>query len=256
MKHITLSLIIILSTLSNLSAQYSKAYNEAKRYEKKGEYYRAIQFYNAANVSRDKPSANNIDKRIDFCANQLNKLKLKAENALAEAEKQKQKSDSLLIVANAALKKAEKMQTKVETAMFDKAVKEQNKEWRGYVNYTDKDDRKKNLEKIDTLDLSACALLRLPKEIADCKNLKSLNLLKNKDINWNGCFKKLSACKQLTELKVSVEDLTYIDSVFWKCITGIEITKKGLKNIPQNILKQKQLTYLDISGKWIKKKYF
>jgi len=36
------------------------------------------------------------------------------------------------VVANNALARAEKMQRKVETAMFDKAVKERNKQWKGY----------------------------------------------------------------------------------------------------------------------------
>ena len=86
MKHLTLSIIILFLALSNSTAQYQKAYNEAKRYEKKGEYYRAILFYNAAGISRDKPATSNIDKRIDFCANQLNELKLKAERMQKSVE--------------------------------------------------------------------------------------------------------------------------------------------------------------------------
>jgi len=150
------------------------------------------------------------------------------------------------MVANAALEKAEQMQLKVETAMFDKAVKEQYKDWKGFTN-TYEYDREEILNKIDTLDLSANALLRLPKEVSECKYLKSLNLLGNEDIDWDDCFKKLSSCTQLIDLKVSVKDLDQIDSVYWKHVSGIEFTARDLKNVPQNVLRQKQLTYLDIS---------
>jgi len=64
--------------------------------------------------------------------------------------------------------------------MFDKAVKEHFKDWKGFANYdwTDEyeDNTKKGLEilqKVDSLDLSSSALLRLPTEIAECPNFKT-----------------------------------------------------------------------------------
>ncbi len=68
------------------------------------------------------------------------------------------------------------MQIKVETSMFDKAVKEHDKEWKVYNHYN----KNEILDKIDRLDLSDNALLRLPKEVTKCQNLKHINLIGNK----------------------------------------------------------------------------
>ena len=173
----------------------------------------------------------------------------KMANSIIRIKQRMKKADSLLIVANNALAKADEMQLKVETAMFDKAVKEQNKEWKGYANmcYSNgdlKDEGKKILEKIDSLDLSNNALLRLPKEITECPNLKHINLLGNKDIDWQDCFTKVKTT-EIKSIYVTVNDLSEIDSTYWHLITGIEILKDELQEIPKNILQQKQLTYLD-----------
>ena len=187
-------------------------------------------------------------ERINYCGDQLDKLKTKAENAEKEAIAEKEK-------AQKALAKAEEMQLKVETAMFDKAVKEQNKEWKGYANYDwtdDYDENTKNgleiLEKTDSLDLSNNALLRLPKEVAECPNIKHINLLGNRNINWQASAETLEKLNSEVGIYVSVYDLDSIPSKYWNKITGIEILQNELNEIPQNILQQKQLVYLDLSG--------
>ena len=81
MKKTITILAILLTTLSNLSAQYQVAYKQAKAQERKGLYYKAILSYNAAAVSRDKPANNDLDKRINFCASKLNGLRIKAEKS-------------------------------------------------------------------------------------------------------------------------------------------------------------------------------
>jgi len=247
--HKSFLIILITTTLFNLtiSAQsYNKYMQQGKDFYDKNEYIIALEHFNLAyefarTKTQEKDVQNWKNKSLEKIKEQQFDLRKALANVKAEAEN--------------ALKKAEQLQLKVETAMFDKAVKERNIDWKGYANYQSWETSEKNkiLVKIDTLNLSANALLSLPKEITKCKNLKSLNLLKNENIDWDDCFKKLASCPQLTELKVSVKDLHQIDSVYWKRITGLEITAKNLTGIPQNILNQKQLTYLDVSGEYFNK---
>ena len=160
-----------------------------------------------------------------------------------------QKADRNAIVAQKARNNADSMRIKMEIAIFDKAIKEQNTEWRGYYNYGKYNKPlKEDLEEIDTLDLSSYALSYLPKEIIECTNLSSINLLKNPNLDWQDCFEKLAKLTNLTEIKISVYDLDSIPKQYWNKITGIEILDTNLTEIPKNILQQKQLTYLNLSN--------
>jgi len=180
-----------------------------------------------------------------------------------EAEQEKQRADSLLTQVKLALDRAELMQRKVETAMFDKAVKEQFSEWLGYDRYDWSNENnnitKKGLEilkKADSLDLSNNALLRIPQEVTKCPNLKHINLLGNSDIDWASSENTLSKLNENVGIYVSVNNLSDIDSTYWHYVTGIEILKNGLNEIPENILQQKQLVYLDLGADWGKQNYF
>ncbi len=101
----------------------------------------------------------------------------------------------------------------------------------------------------DTLDLSASNLSRLPVEIKDHPNLRSLNLLKNNFTDWDSTFSYLSRLKQLSDLKItiSLSDFDNLKSENKRMITGLEIIGEDLNQIPESILQQKQLTYLDLS---------
>jgi len=204
----------------------------AKDFYKAYEYYRSAEYFARTNTQKAKAAKDLMDKSV------------------AAIYKKMAESDSLLIVANAAIAKAEEMQTKVETAMFDKAVKEQDSDWQGYnINF---DKRDEILQKIDTLDLSFNALLRLPKEVEACTNLKSINLMQNEEIDWEDCFQKLSKLKNLTECKITVYDLDSVPKRFWHFITGIELQTNMLNKIPENILLQSQITYLDFKYNYTK----
>lgn len=260
----TILFLSILAFVANVAlAQtdyYTKYYNLGIAKYKAGEYLNALEHFDAAykfaDTEQQKDKADAYKQKCRDGAKrqqaEIKQQKADLEIALKEAEEAKAESDSLLNVANLALAKAEEMQTKEETAVFDKAVKERNKDWKGYANYYWRSDyleeTKKGLEilsKIDSLDLSNNALLRLPKEIAECPNLKHINLLGNPNIDWNDCFEKVEKTG-INSVYVSVNDLSDIGQEYWKYVTGIEISGNELQKIPENILQQKQLTYLDL----------
>jgi len=149
----------------------------------------------------------------------------------------------------------------VDTA-FDAAVKKRVPEWKGYANYGSQTElRAQILNKIDSLDLSQNALLLVPQEVAECKNLKLMNLLGNPDIDWKQSTETFAKLGSQVGMYVSVYDLSAIDSAYWQLVTGIELLQKLIgkdeynsdvyhrfDNIPTNILQQKQLVYLDLSG--------
>jgi len=222
-------------------------------------YQKAVDQYMLVIINCPEMSKTAREKIMEVFA-EIEQLKIKAEEsekkAITEKRKadiQKLKADSAKVKAEheeakakAALAQAELMQRKVETVMFDKAVKERNegKDWKGYEK-TNEYERNEILEKVDTLNLAENALLRLPKEVAECKNLKHINLLKNPDINWKQSDETLDKLNPQTGLYVSVYDLDSIPKEYHKLITGIEILKTGLTEFPANILEQKQLTSLE-----------
>jgi Leucine-rich repeat (LRR) protein len=234
---------------------------QGKEFYNKSEYMTALErfdfAYEFAKTDAEKTDAKSWkNKSREKIKQQQSDLK----KALMISRYEKVQILNLRIKAEAALEKAEQMQRKVETAMFDRAVKEQYKEWKGYDKYDWKEgsneDTKKGLEilnKIDTLNLAENALLRLPEEITDCKNLKSINLLGNSGLSladWDSCFQILHNLP-LTEIKVSIYDLDDLSSQYWQMLTGIELLQLRqypFGEIPKNILAQKQLSLLNING--------
>jgi Leucine-rich repeat (LRR) protein len=191
---------------------------------------------------------------------------------LEHEKKRKQQRKIIAIVSSAALvflalavfgivmwQKSERMQRKVETAVFDKAVKERYIQWRGYGGYENSSDYKEKntiLDQIDTLNFSENALLHVPLEVSYCKRLKHINLLGNPDLNWSQFAKTRKILPALNSLYVSVDDLNRIPEDFQRCITGIQILHYKLKAIPSNIFALKQLNYLDFSGNYKKNNKF
>lgn len=136
-----------------------------------------------------------------------------------------------------------------ERNAFDEAVKRRNYNWKGWAKMNKKE-RQKILNKIDSLDFSENYLQKLPEEIAKCTNLKHLNLLGNENINWQKSDSILNLLSNKTEIHISTFDLDNIPKKHWKKITGIKIINKELSKIPENILSQKQLIYLDIRNNY------
>lgn len=252
MKKLTSIIILLILTISIFSQNselHKKFYSLGVVEYNKSNYLEALQNFNeaykyAANETQKNNSSNYQNKCIFAAQKQQADLKI----ALKQAEIEKNRADSALDVAI-------EMQGKVETAMFDKAVKEQFPEWKGYNFYKKTDERLEILNKIDSLDLSNNALLEIPKKISECSNLKHLNLFGNPDIEWKESVQTMKKLNNNVGIYVSIDDLSDIDSSYWQYITGIEILKTGLNQIPKNILEQNQLTYLSIRGRWQNRTY-
>jgi len=235
--------IILFCLLINIAVQAQNEFgiycSGAQVCINKNQYYQAFKIMQTVkgNWAKTKSQQDTVDLYIVSCIDGINKL-------LATAILEKAKSDSLLFVANS-------IQRRVETSIFDKAVKERIKEWKGYENFLKLDGEGKNeiLKKIDTLDLSNYSLSRLPHEVKDCPNLKSLNLLKNNFEVWDSTFFFLSQLRQLGDLKITISPSGFnnLKPEDQRMITGLEIFSKDLNQVPENILQQKQLNYLDLS---------
>ncbi len=268
-----LFILIIFSIALNAKAQstYAEAIELGDNNLKKGKFKEAMNYYFAAEAFE--PAKKSIVKeKINKVFNEINQLKdkaQKAEKTANEAVKQAllakknadiatEKAEIEKEKAQKALAKAEEMQKLMETAIFDKAVKERNKKWKGWNRYhiflTDinkyfiDSDRDLIIKTIDSLDLSDNMLFKIPKEVTECPNLKYINLLGNNDINWKESKEVLSKLNEEVEISVSVNDLSDIDSTYWHLITSIDISQHDLTIIPENILAQRQLTYLDLGG--------
>ena len=94
----------------------------------------------------------------------------------------------------------------------------------------------------DTLDY-------LPDDIEKYTNLVSINLIGKYIIDWNTVMEKLSKLPKLTEIKVEYYEFTDILEKYQKLVTGISYTNhNNYCGIPEIILQQKQLIFLDLSN--------
>jgi Leucine-rich repeat (LRR) protein len=252
-KYLISILLLALSLTLKAQTNYDALYNQGLKQQREEQYYPAIQSYSAAiGFTTDKVKIDKAKTRIGECADKLNKLKIEALQAKNKAEEQTKIAEQEKQKAQAALENAAKMQQKAETAMFDRAVKERNVEWKGYSGYA-QSEREQILNEITYLNFSGYALLRLPREVIECKNLKNINLLQNPDftkIQWDSCFQILSKLP-LSEIWVSIYDLDSIPQNYWSHVTGIELLQSNghkIRTIPTNIIAQKQLRWFKINA--------
>ena len=201
MKQI-LFLLIIFCVVTNMQAQntYEEAIQMGDKKLEEGNFKEAMNYYFAAEAF-DPTKKDIVKTKVNNVFDKINSLKIEAEESLVESKE---------------------MQAKMETAIFDKAIKDKHNEWKGYANYLWKyknDENTKNgleiLNKIDTLDLSNNVLLRLPKELTECPNLKHINLLGNNDIDWKTSENTLSKLGENVNIYVSVNDLDSIPKQYW-----------------------------------------
>jgi len=252
MKPIILTLTILALIVIHTNAQnFTKYFNRGVELYDSSKYYLAYKQFDA---SRKVAVVEKNTTNINLAQTWIDK-------AVAGIEAKMRASDSLAIVASEALAKAEdalseveQMLRTVEIAMFDKAVKARNKEWKGYENYPfviDKDCTiyvTEILSKIDTLDFSFNYLKKIPKQIIECENLKSLNLLQNPYLDWKDSFEKLIKLDSLTDLKITTYNIDIIPDEFLKIVTGIELLEIDIFNLPDRLIEQKKLNFLKINS--------
>ncbi|MEM6298354.1 MAG: leucine-rich repeat domain-containing protein [Bacteroidota bacterium] len=193
-------------------------------------------------------SAVNAEKSLERANLALRQAKIAEEQRMiaTEAEKEAQwQRQEALQDAYEALERATLMQQKMETAVFDRAMRELfPKYWKGYENFapTDKLDDML-LKEADTLDLSQSNLFRIPREVAECPNLVITDLRENPELEWQTIDSIKSG-----GIYISVEDLDAIPEKYWKKIVGITYQESILNQVPEKILEQKQLHLLVLEG--------
>jgi Leucine-rich repeat (LRR) protein len=194
--------------------------DEALEFYNQGSYSRALFRYQQANSVSDE-----FKKEIDILQNivlqtiELKTLQLKEEK-----------------------RKAENVKRQNEVAVFDQAVKNIDSKFTTCAYFSDQ-----SFSEIDSLSFKDFGMIELHPYIGKCKNLKYLNLLGNPGIRWKQAERVLDKITENVSIYVTVNDLSEIDSGYWHNITGLEILKIKLKEIPENILHQNQLTYLNLS---------
>lgn len=247
-------------------ATFNRLINQGDYFTKKENYETAVKRYSAAiiacpnkgsiaaarivkvfdKIEQLKKTAENEKAKSDSLFHLAESEKLKAETEKQKALTEKAKSDSLLQVAK-------KMQKLMETATFDRAVKDGNNEWKGFDKYNiayGDEEGFKVLGTIDTLNFSNSALVTIPEQVVYCHNLKLINLLGNHNINWKQTNRIIRKITPECKLYVSINSLDSIETDLQKKITGVQLTAEGLNRIPENILSQKQLTYLSFLGNY------
>ncbi len=231
MKYIIL-LILFMTFSLFVCAQtnYVKYLKKGDESLKENKYLAALEFYDLA---------------YEFARTSTQKKKAR-EGKTKSKEKIRQQQEELL----EALKTAKMMQSKMELAVFDRAVKEELPLWRGYNNYKNVKERQTLLNKVKKLDFYNASLVRLPEEVKYCKSLLKINLLANyefSDDEWDNCLSTLSDLST-NFVQISVKNFELIDEKYWNQISGLEINSKNLTEFPQGISKMNNLKYLDISG--------
>lgn len=237
---------------------YLEVYIIGKQYQDNSDYQKAIAAYTAAiELGMPKSDDSDIKSRIDYCAGRLEQLKIAADSAnlvaqqaMVTTKKQKEEIDRLYRSSQLALVHAKKMQEKAETVILERAIKDRSPNWKGFSEYSRAEslERDRMLGGIDSLDLSDNGLLRIPRDVLKCFNLKHLNLFGNPDINWEDSESILNQLNPDVGIYVSISDLKKISSSYWHFITGIALLTDTLKHLPQNILDQKQLKCLIADG--------
>ncbi len=129
-----------------------------------------------------------------------------------------------------------------DIVMFDRAALAYNPQWIGCRKATEED-----FLKIDSLNFSNLGITEFTNPyVVKLNNIKHINLLFNRNIKWEASSATLNKLNDKVGIYVSVYDLDSIPKEHWKKITGVEILNKNLEQIPDNILKQIQLEYLNL----------
>ena len=216
----------------------------------------------AKNTDKDK-----IDKavvaaqnaaRIAALETEINAAKTERDAAFAVRKSQAQalrESDSMRVVLQANLRIKDSLLTKTRTQLADaQQVKQKfqsgimTKALRQWEAKKGVGASKNSLERIDTLDLSYNMLSVLPDEVLRCKNLRSINLIGNKDLSVPATLAALQAMPLLTDIRISTNRIDSILPVNYTKITHLDMSNSDVTTIMADIANFANLRQLDLSG--------
>jgi len=210
---------VIITSVYSQTKDYEKLVSKADSCEKTGDYFMAQQFYDAAaelKLSKE--------QKQEVAAYQ-NAIRNKIKQQYLDLQAERAKTDSLY--------------QQTQTATFEKAAIQNNsQDYFGTWHY----------EEIYELDFSNSNLQYLPAEVLLCKNLKSINLIGNSDLQYDSVYAVLRTLPLITDLKISVDSIEQIPLRYLRWTTGIKIKSTGLNDFPTEFLNLPNLKYLDLSG--------
>jgi len=230
MKKTLLILIILFAIANNIFSQTKSDFDllieKGDKSFKNGDYWNAMDLY-------DKTKNLELTKTQKLTVTQLkDKTVIAIKQQYNELQTERAKTDLLL-------KKQIEMYETMQTSVFEKAVS----------SYISKDYFGKYIfENIDTLNFENDNLIYLPKEVLMCKNLKSINLIGNQDLDLDSTFAVLDNLKLLSDIKISIDTISKIPAKYLKKITGLKFISDSIIHFPTEIYAMKFLEYLDFSG--------
>jgi hypothetical protein len=226
---------------------------------------------NDKNDKNDKNDANEraakIDKAVVLAQNtariaaletEINTAKTERDAALAVRKSQAQalrEADSLRTMAQQNLRIKDSILTKIRAQLADaQQIKQKfqsgimTKALRQWETKKGIGSAKNSIENIDTLDLSYNMLAVLPEDVLRCKNLRSLNLIGNKDLSLPATLAALQALPLLTDIRISAIRIDSILPVHYEKITHLDMSGNEITSIMADIANFANLHQLDLSN--------
>lgn len=211
----------------------------------------------AAKIDKAVVAAQNA-ARIAALETEINAAKTERDAALAVRKTQAQalhESDSLRLTMQQNLRIKDSILTKTRSLLADaQQVKQKfqsgimNKALRQWETKRGIGTSKNSLENIDTLDLSYNMLSALPDDVLRCKNLRSLNIIGNKDLSVPATLAALQALPLLTDIRISTPRIDSILPVHYQKITHLDMSANDITSIMADIANFANLRQLDLSS--------
>jgi Leucine-rich repeat (LRR) protein len=196
--------------------------------------------------------------RIAALETEINSAKTERDAALAVRRSQEKalcESDSLRVLAVANVRQKDSLLTKMRAQLADaQQIKQKfqsgimTKALRQWEAKKGIGASKNTLEQIDTIDLSYNMLGSLPEEVLRCKNLRSINLIGNKELSVPAALTALQNLPLLTDIRISTARLDSILPVNYTKITHLDMSGNEITTIMADIANFSNLRQLDLSN--------
>jgi Leucine-rich repeat (LRR) protein len=152
--------------------------------------------------------------------------------------------EQTMLELDAAQLQSLQIQRNTDIVTFDRAARNINPQFTTCRNFNDKD-----FLDIDSLSFKDFRMTEFTNQfVPKCQNLKHINLLGNPNIDWVVADNIINKLVIHPELYISIYELHSFPIQHRHMITGLEILKTEMSEIPENILILNQLKYLSVSG--------